>query len=871
MKRLHTFGAYGGFVWTLTTRPRRHDLPRHLPRRKGVGVRPGHRRDQEVRRAGPEGERYVRGISADAEYVYAGLLDKAKLMRITRADGTIKELAQGPSGLVELADHGDRVLATSGRELIDIRKDGTDDRRTTIPGAWLDMIYPAPDGTVYATSGPDGTLYRYRTGDTAFTKVADAPSPGDGTRKMQLLDEHTMLGITGSGGMWWLDLRTGEAELLDLLEAGMEASPEKPQTMLLVPGRAVYIAGHFSMTVRDLRTGEHRRFRVPGEPKGLVRRGDKIYAAIYPSGEIIAIDIGTDEVTSLGFLGHDQQRPADIGYDPLTDKLVVVTSPLGSKLNGAVSVVDPDTGEKDVHVGVLPDQSVLGLAVDPKRGIAYLGGDVVGPGGTPPTRTTAQVAAFDLRTRTVLWRTEPVAGSRTVQDLELHDGLLYTLYKRPAGAWIALEVAGRSIERQGRLSFHGTMTVHRGRVFASTYREGGNAYLLGPETRHLATGLGEEWFQRPRTPLRAGLVEGLGPRRQRPRHDQTRPPLPESDTMKTPLAALAAVLATVLATVLLTTAPAQAATCEPPTVERFGPASVTGAIVGASVHEGKAYVVTRGQKPPVLAELDLSTRKVVRSVTLPDAPATGEPEGAWATAVSGGKVYAGTYPVPDLYSFDLATGEVKHLRSFGRNGGFVWSLAAAPDGHALRRHLPRRPGVGVQARHRRGAQLRRAGRGGALRQGRRAPTRTTSTRACSTRASSWRSTARAGPCASWPRAGGIGVVAEHGDRVLAVSGTTLIDVRKDGTDLRRVPTGAGSLDAIVSTPDGTVYGTTRPTAPSTATVPATRLSPGYADAPSPGDETRRLALTGEGALVGFSGSAACGRSSCRARRPSSST
>ncbi|GAA2673262.1 hypothetical protein [Nonomuraea recticatena] len=41
------------------------------------------------------------------------------------------------------------------------------------------------------------------------------------------------------------------------------------------------------------------------------------------------------------------------------------------------------------------------------------------------------------------------------------------------------------------------MTVHRGRVFASTYREGGNAYLLGPETRHLATGLGEEWFNVP--------------------------------------------------------------------------------------------------------------------------------------------------------------------------------------------------------------------------------------------------------------------------------------------------------------------------------------------------------------------------------------
>ncbi|MEU4327261.1 hypothetical protein [Nonomuraea dietziae] len=37
-------------------------------------------------------------------------------------------------------------------------------------------------------------------------------------------------------------------------------------TSALVGATAVYVAGHFSMTVRDLRTGEHRRFRVPGEP-----------------------------------------------------------------------------------------------------------------------------------------------------------------------------------------------------------------------------------------------------------------------------------------------------------------------------------------------------------------------------------------------------------------------------------------------------------------------------------------------------------------------------------------------------------------------------------------------------------------------------
>ncbi|MEU0479882.1 hypothetical protein ABZ260_11975, partial [Streptosporangium sp. NPDC006013] len=124
----------------------------------------------------------------------------------------------------------------------------------------------------------------------------------------------------------------------------------------------------------------------------------------------------------------------------------------------------------------------------------------------------------------------------------------------------------------------------------------------------------------------------------------------------------------------------QKARCEGTGVQRFGLASVTGAIVGAVTHEGRGYVVTRGLKPPVLAEIDLATRKTLRSVRLPDAPAAGEAEGAWAMAVAGGKIYAGTYPVPDLYRFDPATGEVEHLASFGGSGGYIWSLAASPDG-----------------------------------------------------------------------------------------------------------------------------------------------------------------------------------------------
>ncbi|GAA2769398.1 hypothetical protein [Nonomuraea dietziae] len=68
--------------------------------------------------------------------------------------------------------------------------------------------------------------------------------------------------------MWTLELPSAKAEFVDLIEAGLPSGAERPQSMLLVPNRAVYIGGHFSMDVRDLRTGEHRRFRVPGRAQG---------------------------------------------------------------------------------------------------------------------------------------------------------------------------------------------------------------------------------------------------------------------------------------------------------------------------------------------------------------------------------------------------------------------------------------------------------------------------------------------------------------------------------------------------------------------------------------------------------------------------
>lgn len=503
VRHLRTFGKNGGFVWSLAAAPDGTLYAGTYPDGRVWEYTPatGAVRDFGVL---AQGERYVRAVAADATYVYAGLLDKGKLIRITRATGEVKELATGPTGIGTVATHGDRVLAASGNVLIDVRADGTDERRATLDSGTIDVLTEAQDGTVYTTSRPDGAVHRYRTGDTAFTKVADPPSLGDETRRLQLVDENTLLGFAGSGGMWWLDLRTGTSELVDLIDAGLPSGSERPQSMLLVPDRALYVGGHFSMEVRDLRTGERHRFRMPGEPKDLVRRGDKIYAAIYPSGQIVSVDLRTDEVRSVGYLGHDQQRPWDIEYDPVTDKLVVASAPLGAKLNGALSVIDPRTGRIDVYEGVIPDQSLMSLSLDPSRGIVYLGGDVVGGGGTPPVKTSASVAAFDLRKRKVLWQVDPIAGHRTFQDIKVNGGLLYAVYKRDSGTWIALDLATRQVVRQGKLSGYGELTTHRGRVFASTFFGGGNAYELGATEKPLATGLGDEWYTNPQLHFEPG-------------------------------------------------------------------------------------------------------------------------------------------------------------------------------------------------------------------------------------------------------------------------------------------------------------------------------------------------------------------------------
>jgi outer membrane protein assembly factor BamB len=502
VEHLYSFGAKGGYVWSLAAAPDGKLYAGTYPDGKVWEYDPATKAVRGFGNlSGGVPERYVRSLDVDGTNIYAGLLDSKKLVAVNRSTGAVKQLVTADTGFAAVSVGRTRVRAAAGNALYDLRTDGTDVRKVDV-GASVDSIGLAADYTAYLSSRPNGAVFEYSTG--AAPAPLGTPKAQEETRALAVQD-NTLVGFSGSGVVWTMDLTTKQTETTSLLDAGLAPGAERPQSILLDTDRGnVWVGGHFAITVHDRTAGTETNVWVPGEPKALVRRGDKVYAAMYPRGEIIELDLRDPAGVpprSLGYLGHGQQRPWDMEYDPATDKLLVASAPLGTSFTGALSVVDPDTaGDIQVYPDVIRNQSLMSLSLGP-GGIVYLGGDVRGGGGATPALTTASVAAFDLATRTVKWTVNPVADHETIQDIKVHNGILYGVYKRTT-SWFTLDLATRKVLAKGPLTTYGEIEVHQGKVFAATFDGAGAGFVhqLGPglaAPQELARNLGNQWYTNP--------------------------------------------------------------------------------------------------------------------------------------------------------------------------------------------------------------------------------------------------------------------------------------------------------------------------------------------------------------------------------------
>lgn len=498
VKLIGTVGPAGGFVWCLTTAPDGTVYAGTSPRGEVWEYKPQTGVLRNLGVAVP-GDMYVRAIAADERFVYAGTLPHGYVVAYDRVTGAKTNLTPTPyGGAAALLARGGRVIAALTKSVVDMAPDGSDARVIPTPGPerLIDAMTMTSDGTLYCVGRPTGTVYR-RDGDT-LVPVA-APAGGDEHRALLPLSDGTLLGGAGSGRLWWLNLASGTSDILELIDIGL-SGPDPVQSMVYGRRGTVHVGGHFSITTHRPANGTSQRIRIPGEPKQLQLVGDHVYAAMYPSTELLEYDPDRGKVRSMGFVENEQQRPTDMAYERGQDLLLLSTAPGVGLLKGALTVVDRSRRKLRVYPDVIVDQSVMSLALDDRPGcrIAYLAGDTWGGGSITPARPSATIAAFDLRYRKVLWEVAPVEGYASLQHIAVHDGVLYGVYKRLAGTWFAMDLETRTVLQTGKLPSYGELSVHRGQVFASVF--GGSVYRLGPglaEAQPMLGGLGDGWYNPP--------------------------------------------------------------------------------------------------------------------------------------------------------------------------------------------------------------------------------------------------------------------------------------------------------------------------------------------------------------------------------------
>lgn len=516
--RVGSLAGAGGFVWDLTTAPDGQVFAVSYPNGAVWQIDPVTNTPTQLGAPVP-GAEYGRYVGAAGNYVYAGIYTPSQLVGYDRTTETFTDLTPASArgqNFGPFAASTDRVYVGSGQALLSMALDGSDVRTVPLPDGetGVDALTVAADGTVYLTTRTSGTVWSCGPTDTVLTAVA-TPAPADEHRRIVLLDEDTLLGATGSGVLWWLDVRTGEFELLDLVDAGFTPAPDKPQS-IVTGDPHLYVGGHWVVTEHAIGTGATRRIRVAGEAKTLNWVRGELYSALYPSTEVIRINPRTAEVHSFGTIGHEQIRPWQAAYDERSKLLAIASAPSTGKLTGALTLLDVRTGELDVHYGILPDQSVMTVSI--VDGIAYLGGDVVGGGGITPTRTSAAIAAFDLTQRKLLWTVEPLAGERSIQSVAVHNGILYGVLKRTSGSWFTYDLRTQAVMRgANKLSGYGQLYADHTGVYCET-NFGGNLYQLGPgldTAKLMVNKLGDGWYTVPQlSPVRGARhrVWGLADR-----------------------------------------------------------------------------------------------------------------------------------------------------------------------------------------------------------------------------------------------------------------------------------------------------------------------------------------------------------------------
>ncbi|MFG3706227.1 hypothetical protein ACGF7U_16080 [Micromonospora sp. NPDC047670] len=376
------------------------------------------------------GEQYVRSIGVANGKVYAGLGTVARLVEVDIESGERREIPlpeqyRAEQFVYDLDVHQHTLfvrLANSNRVLVHDLKAG---RWIAELGTAAGLNFSPPDAkkNVYFGSSA-GRLMAYNldagtltpTDFTGFgtargfgwAHLADAEWPG-----------RTLVTISLSGNLSYYNPQTGAKKVVS---AGVKGLPAQLQTIEAGPDGRIFSSAYPSggITSYDPVTGAFSENPgALGQAEGLLSYRGRIYAGVYPGANLFELDPARPVVRGsnprqFGSLGADHQdRP--FAVTGVGDRVAFGTIPEYGQLGGALALVDPATGAKEVYRDVVPEQSVTALTT---VGSLVLGGTGIWGGlGVAPTRTEAKLFLWDPATRTKVWEGAAIPGAKAITRL----------------------------------------------------------------------------------------------------------------------------------------------------------------------------------------------------------------------------------------------------------------------------------------------------------------------------------------------------------------------------------------------------------------------------------------------------------------------
>lgn len=387
------------------------------------------------------GAQYVRSLATDGSMLYAGTGTLARIMRLDPASGETSEITlpddlQDEEFVYDLDVAGELLFARlkESHALIvyDLASEEWVDRIEDGLGLHVsgESVLRTESGrrrvAYYNTSSSPVMAYDLDTGD----KIETTLHLGGSSNRDWSWQELGARGFPGESLLTGISDGTVKAfnpithETLSVT-ADAEGSPYEIRSLAAGPNGEIFVGGYLSpreLGVADPDTGEVTQFPWSGQVEGMTAQGDDVLFGIYPGGGIRKydttqeFDLDTNPGPSVA-IGEQQDRPVTL--TPAGDLTAIGSVPGYGQLGGALTLLDRATEEMDVYRHVVPDQSVVALLH--QDGVLYGGSAIWGGLGIEPTASDAELFAFDLDTREVLFSVVPVPGETSIGGLTFDD------------------------------------------------------------------------------------------------------------------------------------------------------------------------------------------------------------------------------------------------------------------------------------------------------------------------------------------------------------------------------------------------------------------------------------------------------------------